>query len=122
MRAERGFTLVEVMVACALFSVALLAMAGMMTAAYGTIDKSGEQTAASVLSQQRMEWLRNQAFTAGSLNAGTTTETLTGTYAGYSRVTTIVNNTPRAGVKRFTVQTTAPSGINVQTVSYMTAP
>jgi prepilin-type N-terminal cleavage/methylation domain-containing protein len=119
---ERGFTLIEVLVAFAMISVALLAMSGMMTSAYSTIDRSGEQTAASVLGQQRLEFLRNQAFTSSALSAGTTTETLTGTYAGYRRVTTVVDNTPRAGVKRLTVQTNAPSGISVQSVSYMTPP
>jgi len=114
--------LVEVLVACALISVALMVIAGMMTSAYQTIDTSGEQTTASVLAQQRLEWLRNQAFTSGNLGAGTTTETLTGTFAGYTRVTTIVDNTPRFGVKRLTVQTNAPGGINVQSVSYMTSP
>jgi Tfp pilus assembly protein PilV len=122
MRNARGFTLVEVLLAFAMISVALIAMAGMMTTAYGTIGRSGEQTTASTLSQQRMEWLRNQAFTSSALNAGTTTETLTGTYSGYSRVTTIADNTPRTGEKRLTVQTSAPSGISVQSVSYMTSP
>jgi prepilin-type N-terminal cleavage/methylation domain-containing protein len=122
MKNERGFTLIEVLLAVGLISVALLAMSGMMTTAYRTIDRSGEHTAASVLCLQRLEFLRNQAFTSSTLNAGTTTETLTGTYAGYSRITTIVDNTPRAGVKRLTVQTSAPSGVSAQTVSYMTTP
>jgi prepilin-type N-terminal cleavage/methylation domain-containing protein len=119
---SRGFTLVEVLVSIALVSVALIAMAGMMTTAYRTIDRSGEQTSASVLVQQRMEWLRNQAFTAGSLNAGTTTETLTGTYAGYTRVTTIADNTPSTGVKQITVRTDAPSGATVRAISLRTSP
>jgi prepilin-type N-terminal cleavage/methylation domain-containing protein len=119
---ERGFTLIEVMVACALISVALVGMAGAMTTAYGTIDKSGEQTTASTLAMQRMEWLRNQAFASSNLSAGSVTETLTGTYAGYTRITTIVDNTPRTGVKRLTVQASSPEGTSMTSVSYMTAP
>ena len=122
MRNDRGFTLIEVLVAGALISVALLGMAGMMTVSYSTLGRSGEQTAATVLVQQRMEWLRNRGFTNGSLNAGTTTETLTGTYAGYTRITTIADNTPRAGVKQITVRTDTPSGISVQSTSLRTSP
>ena len=122
MRSERGFTLIEVLLAIGVMSVALLAMSGMMTTSYRTIDRSGEHTAATVLSMQRLEFLRNQAFTSSTLSAGTTTETLTGTYAGYSRITTIVDNTPRNGVKRLTVRTNAPSGVSAQSVSYMTTP
>lgn len=122
MKNERGFTLIEVMVACALISVALVGMAGAMTTAYGTIDKSGEQTTASTLAMQRMEFLRNQAFASSNLAAGSVTETLTGTYAGYTRITMIADNTPRAGVKRLTVQASSPEGTSVTTVSYMATP
>ncbi len=122
MNDANGFTLVEVLLAGALISVALIGMAGTMTGAYSTLGRSGDQTTAAVLDQQRLEWLRNQGFTSGALSAGTTTENLTGTYAGFTRITTIVDNTPRAGVKRLTVQTTAPSGMSVQSVSLRTSP
>lgn len=110
---SRGFTLVEVMVCAAIIAIALIPAAAVMVTAYGTLDRAGEQTTALVLGEQRIELLRNQAFTSATLNAGTTNETLVGTYAGYTRATTIVDNSPRNGVKTITVTTTSPVGMTV---------
>jgi len=113
----KQFTLVEVLVASVLASGALLGTVGMLLQAYGTLDRSGEHTAAAQLGQQRIEWLRNRPFAGSDLAAGTVTETLSGTYAGYTRITTIVDNTPRAGVKRVSVRTTTPAGLVVDMTS-----
>ena len=117
MSGERGFTLVEVLVAGLVLSVVLLGVAAMTIAASGQLHRGGEQTAATTLVQQRIEWLRNQGYEASDLSAGTTSEALTGTYAGYTRTTTIQDDTPRAGVKRIVVATDTPSGLTVQAVS-----
>ena len=47
---------------------------------------------------------------------------LTGDYAGYTRVTTIQNDTPRAGVKQITVVTSTPSGMATQVVALIAEP
>lgn len=116
---SRGFTLVEVMVSAAMIAIALIPAAAVMVTAYGTLARAGEQTTALALSQQRMELLKNQPFTSSNLAAGTTIETLTGTYAGYTRTTSIVDNSPRAGVKTATVSTVSPSGRTVALTTRM---
>lgn len=111
---ESGFTLIEVLVASVVLVMALLGVATMCLAAYAHLARSGEETQAVILGQQRIEWLRNQGYAAGAMSAGTTTEVLSGTFNGYSRVTVITNDTPRAGVKQIAVSITTPSGLEVQ--------
>ncbi len=108
---QRGFTLIEVLVAAVLVVVALLGAAAMSLTASGEVGRSGEETLAVSMAEQRFEWLRNQDFASTELAAGTTTETLAGAFAGYSRTTTVTDDTPRAGVKQIVISITAPSGL-----------
>ena len=117
MKSEEGFSLIEVLLACTLLMVTLLSAALMALTAYGTLDRSGEATTVLALSQQRIEWLRNQGYASGALAAGTTTETLVGTYAGYVRTTTIQDNVPRTGVKQITVSIRSISGATTRVVA-----
>jgi Tfp pilus assembly protein PilV len=114
-----GFPLIEVLVGGFVVVLALLGVATMCLAAYGHLDRSGEQTQAVILGQQRIEWLRNQGYSSSAMSAGTTTEVLTGTYANYSRVTVVQDGTPRSGVKQISVTVTTPSGIDVQVVGLL---
>ena len=119
MNKSNGFTLVEVLVAGIVLVLVLLGVVSMSLAAHGQLHRSGEQTAATTLAQQRMEWLRNQGYDATDLTAGTTNETLGGTYAGYTRTTTVQDDTPRAGVKQLAVTTNTPSGLRCELVSLL---
>jgi prepilin-type N-terminal cleavage/methylation domain-containing protein len=62
---ERGFTLLEVMVAGAILAVGLLGIAGMMTAAVRGNDFGKRMTAAEYLAQQRMEQFKNLSYRYG---------------------------------------------------------
>ena len=111
-----GFSLVEVLISASILAVVLLAIASMFPTGYRDVDWSGERTAAVALAQQRMETLRNQPYAA--LAAGTTIENLAGDYVGYTRTTTIQDDTPMAGIKELTVTVAAPpSGRNVLVMS-----
>jgi len=112
---ENGFSAIEVLIAMSILAVALLAIAGMFPSAYTNVDRSGEETTAVTLAQQRIEWLRNQAYTA--LVNGTTTENNITGYAGYTRTTVVQVDTPVTQVKRVTVTATTPSGRSVQLIS-----
>jgi prepilin-type N-terminal cleavage/methylation domain-containing protein len=117
MRNARGFTIVEVLVTATLVAVALLAIAGMMPTAYRTVDWSGEETVAVTLAKQRLEWLRNQPYTSAPLAAGTTTEVLAGDYGGYTRTTTVQDNTPINEMKQVTVTVATPSRRSAEIVT-----
>ncbi len=115
MRSMRGFTLIEVMIASAIILVALLPIASTFPEAYRHVDRSGEQTVALTLAQQRIEWLRNQPYAA--LTAGTTTELLTVPSGVYARATTIQDDTPVAGLKTVAVTVLSPGGQPVKLTS-----
>ncbi len=120
MRDAKGFSLIEVLIATAIIAVAFLAIASMFPTAYRNVAWSGERTAAVTLAEQRLEWLMNQDYTSAPLAAGTTTENLGGNYAGYTRTTTIQDDTPMAGVKDVRVTVVMPTGRNVQLVTVIT--
>jgi Tfp pilus assembly protein PilV len=110
MRNIRGFSAIEVLVAASIFVVAILAVANMFPTAYQTVDRSGEDTVAVTLAQQRIEWLRNHAYTSADLAAGTTMENLGGDFVGFTRTTTVQDNIPMNGVKQVTVTVATPAG------------
>lgn len=74
---DRGFTLVEVLIAGTLLAVALLAIASMFPTAYSNVEYGGRRTKAVTLAQQKMEALR-----AGNFPPSTTgsPETVDGIY------------------------------------------
>jgi prepilin-type N-terminal cleavage/methylation domain-containing protein len=112
-----GFTLIEVLVAALLISLVMLSVATISISAYASVQRGAEETTATNLGLQRIEWLRNQGYGSTHLAPGTTSETLAGTFAGYARSTTVTADTPRTGVKRVTVTTTTPSGGSVEIVT-----
>jgi Tfp pilus assembly protein PilV len=114
---ENGISAIEVVIAASILAVALLAIASVFPSAYSNVDRSGEQTTAATLAQQRIEWLRNQSYTSANLNAGTSGQTLTGNYAGYSRTTKIQADTPLTELKQVTVTVVTPSGRSVQLIT-----
>lgn len=122
MKRERGFTLVELMVAVTLTAGAVLAISAMSLTAYHRVNRSGQTTSALGVAEQRTEWLRNQPYDSAALAPGTQTEPLSGFYAGYTLTTRIESDTPVAGIKQVTVMATPPSGKSVQLVSLISGP
>lgn len=117
MSVEKGFSLVEVLIATAIVAIAFLAIASMFPIAYQNVDWGGEQTTAAALAEQRLEWLMNQSYVSAPLAEGTINENLAGAYAGYTRTTTIQDDTPMPGVKDVRVTVTSPSRRSVQLVT-----
>lgn len=114
---SRGFTLVEVLVASLVLAIALLGIATMSLASLGQLARSNEDTHATALAQTRIEILRNEPYTSSLLAAGTTVETLTADWTGYTRTTVIQNDTPMAGMKQIRVTITAPSSASTEMVA-----
>jgi len=88
----RGLTLIEVVVATAVFGLVVFVLTGFYFTAssQGLLGRS--VTTGTLLAQQRLEWIKGRSFT--SLVAGTTTETIDELGAAdpagrYTRTTTV---------------------------------
>ena len=122
MRTDKGFTLVELMVAVVLTAGAVLTISSMSLMAYQRVNRSGQTTSALGVAEQRTEWLRGQPYDSAALAPGAQTESLEGVYAGYTLTTRVENDVPVAGVKQVTVMARTPSGKSVQLVSLISGP
>jgi prepilin-type N-terminal cleavage/methylation domain-containing protein len=57
---EQGFTIIEVLVAVALFAIVVLVILAPLTGLYGLTQKSGQQTSVTNVGQQVIEAIRGQ--------------------------------------------------------------
>jgi Tfp pilus assembly protein PilV len=106
---ERGFTMIETVVALVVMMVVGLGAASLFM--YSTRNNSGaaDRAAALAIAQQRMERLRSVTFTDATLNVGTTNATVTSDGRRYRVQTTICNTAACGGsstLKNITVQVT----------------
>ena len=98
-RDQKGFTLLEFLIAVMILSVALLGM-GTLTGAMISYNKEAfDNTVAVALSQGKMEQLKNIPY--GSLTDGTDTP-----QTPYTRTWTIEDDTPGTNMKTLTVTVT----------------
>ncbi len=73
-RDERGFTLVEVLIAVALLAIGLTALTTTFSSGYSTVVAGGGQTKAVEYARQMLEQLRNQPFDPGPTTGNDTPE------------------------------------------------
>ena len=71
---ERGVTLLEVMIAAAVFTVGALGLLQLMYGSLGGTGTSRKLTEATLLAQTKLDELLSFQFTAAALNAGTVSE------------------------------------------------
>ncbi|HEX8773022.1 MAG TPA: prepilin-type N-terminal cleavage/methylation domain-containing protein [Pyrinomonadaceae bacterium] len=111
-RSERGFTLIETVIALVVMMVIALGAASLFM--YATRNNSGaeDRAVAIAIAQQRMERLRNVAYTDASLNNVTTNTVDTRAGRRYRVQTTICASVACSGsdtVKKIIVQVTPNS-------------
>jgi prepilin-type N-terminal cleavage/methylation domain-containing protein len=136
--AASGLTLLEVMIALVILSIGLLALSGMQIASIRANGSGFKSTTAISLADQRMQQLKNLAFSDASLTAGAHAETsvtvsvgtsngINGVVYGRSYVVCDINNPCPAitstgliaGVKLIAYTVTWNDG-NAHSVSLMT--
>ena len=107
MRAEKsridGFTLIEVLVAMAIFAIAVLGLAVGATTVMRSNKTSYFNTIATNLAQDKMEELK--ATTASSITSGSDTPPAVNGVS-FSRSWTVTANQPTAGVNQIDVTVT----------------
>jgi prepilin-type N-terminal cleavage/methylation domain-containing protein len=104
MKTNKGFTLVEVLVAMAVFSVALLQLGSMQIAASQVSSAAGRLTRATALAQDKIEQLLALPYNDVTLDDQTpvgqpTTYTELNPPQGYTITWNVDADTPVAGVK-----------------------
>jgi type IV pilus assembly protein PilV len=67
---KKGFTLIEVLVGLVILAIGLLAIAGMQITSVRGNFYSSNITQASILAQDRMEFLKNRLYTHPDLSVG----------------------------------------------------
>jgi prepilin-type N-terminal cleavage/methylation domain-containing protein len=122
LRAPRGLTLVEVLVAATILVVGLLGILTAFPTSYLNVVGSGAQSKAVAYARQQMEMLKNQPFTPGPAGP----MALTGLAAGYSGTWVIAPVTGTVAPNRLARLTVAVSyntggaGRQAQTVTLET--
>lgn len=116
---NRGFTLIEMMIALVLFGVGLMALAQALPNGLSVRDKARRMTVATSLAQESVEQLRNLPFDAGQLSAGAHSDPDNPINGAYVRRWTVENNMPVQNMKRVTVRVSFPTS-SADSVAVMT--
>jgi prepilin-type N-terminal cleavage/methylation domain-containing protein len=100
MSAQKGFTLIELVLVIVIVAVASVPLFGLFTQASSSMLSNEAIQTAAQLAQERVELVlgvrRKQGFDA--IATGTTNEGLTGSFAGFNRSTSVTQPlTPPAG-------------------------
>ncbi len=102
---NKGFTLIEVLVAIVILSVGLLGMASLTVGIIKGNKFSNNLSTATTLAQDKMEDIRRLGYSGMPAATTTTTEdynSITG-YGTYKRVTVTTVDSPAVGMKTITV-------------------
>ena len=100
---QHGFTLIEMLVALVVLSIALLGMSR-ATVAMLTVQTENQRLAhASALLQDRMETLKHSGYKGAATVSSTEAYGTIPQYSTYKRVTSVAVNTPAANMKTVTV-------------------
>lgn len=99
---DKGFSLVELLVAVTILAVGLLGIAGLQGNTIRRNVSAMKNTEATALIEDKIEDYRDTPYT--SISEGTETETSLGTGGIYTRVSTVQENTPLNNTKTITVQ------------------
>jgi prepilin-type N-terminal cleavage/methylation domain-containing protein len=106
---NRGFTLVEMMIALVLFGVGMMALAQVLPRGLSVRDKARRMTVATSMAQEEVERLRNLPFNHADLAGGAHDDPNNPIDGAYGRQWVVQDNTPVTDMKHVTVTVTFPT-------------
>lgn len=109
MRAPRGLTLIEVLLAATILAIGLLGVLTAFPTSYLDVVGSGAQSKAVSYARQQMEILKNQAFNPGPVSATSMTGLESG-YTGTWRIDAVSGTIAPNRLARITVAVTYRTG------------
>ena len=102
-RPEQGFTLIEVMIALVILSIALVALAGLQVSAIKGNAFSKRMTTAVSIGNEKMEQLKNSSY--ANILSESSIE-VTRSSMNFTRQVTVTNNSPLPNTKTVNVMIT----------------
>jgi type IV pilus modification protein PilV len=111
-RPERGFTLIEVMIALIVFATGMLALALCVPMATRRVMKAGTQTRASSLGSEMAEELLTVPYGDDDLTSGTHDDAANPHSGNYYIRWVVVDDVPTTACKRITVKVARGSASN----------
>jgi len=121
---DRGYTLIEILIAVSIFSIGILVVAGMQIAAMSANSQASRSTALIVNAQDKLEklialpyddpWLEAAGNPPGTDTGGNTHQETTS--EGYTISWDVIDDNPVSNVKRITVTVTG-RGEEIRVVS-----
>jgi type IV pilus assembly protein PilV len=102
-RDANGFTLIEILIATVIITVASLGVVSLTIGIIRGNSFSKRLTIATTLAQDRMENVKRLGYSNAGTAAGTENYGTIANYAGYKRVTSVANNTPASNIKTINV-------------------
>ncbi|MDP3028876.1 MAG: type IV pilus modification protein PilV [Deltaproteobacteria bacterium] len=103
LRNNKGFTLIEVLIATLVLAIGLLSLATLAGTVIRGNSFSNKMTTATTLAQDKMEEIKGLVYDNAGTAAGTENYGSITNYNSYKRVTTVAANTPGSGMKEVTV-------------------
>jgi len=97
---EKGFTLIEVLIAMLILAIGLLSLATLATTVINGNAFSNKMTTATTRAQDKMEQLKNSSYASLSSGGPETIQSI------YTRQWTVTNDSPAANMKKIQVKVT----------------
>jgi prepilin-type N-terminal cleavage/methylation domain-containing protein len=120
----KGFTLVEVLAALVLFLITLVGLSSLLTTTMQANAQAKRITTATNLAQDKLEEVRNTAYSSVSSGSDSAKLTETGGTSGsgaiYTRSWTVTADSPAAGTKTVTATVTWTDQTGSHTVQLQT--
>ena len=115
-RRERGFSMVELLIAMVVMAIGLMGAAQMIPLAMAGVTQAGMRTRSVQIAQERLDDLVSKDYDASVLNAGTYSETVDNTTLDW----TIADDSPVPGTKRIDLTVSWVTARGTQNSSFTT--